>query len=286
MQTLLSKPIVDTLFAKIKAEVHQMIMNGYDPQLGVVLVGEDPDSVKYVEIKSRKAKEVGIILSLYHLEEDASPEIVQESVDFLNNDEDMSGIIVQLPLPNQFNSTQTDKLIQSIDTRKDVDGLNGAWQKETGLPVTLEGLMAYTGLALPPMVSAVVSLLDYYSIDPKGKKIVLVGGGRLVGGPLKHYFSSLKYDVQVVDENTEKILDITQQADILISGTGQKDLITYQWVKPGAVVIDCAADVHMDSVSQVAGAVAPPIGGIGPLTVGWLLHNTMQVSKKQLTQDL
>lgn len=283
MQTLLSQPIIEMLFEHTKAETDRLIEAGLDPQLGVMLVGQDPDSLKYIEIKSRRAKEAGIILSLYHLEAETPFPVVQESLDFLSKDPEMAGIILQLPLPPQFSAEQVTKLLESIIPVKDVDGLSGTWQKNTSYPKGIQEILAYKELPLPPMVYAVISLLDYYEIDPASKKIVLVGGGRLVGTPLSFYFKACGYDVTVVDENTENILAITIEADILICGTGQKELVTYQWVKPGATVIDCAADVHMDSVSQVAGAIAPPIGGIGPLTVAWLLHNTIEASKNQLS---
>jgi methylenetetrahydrofolate dehydrogenase (NADP+)/methenyltetrahydrofolate cyclohydrolase len=169
-------------------------------------------------------------------------------------------------------------LIQTISPEKDVDGLRGDWQKLSHTQTSLAALSAPSPYAMPPMVNSVVSLLDHYQISLTDKKIVLVGEGRLAGGPLLTYFKKLDLDVVAVNEESEQILAISKEADILISATGVDNLITYQWVKEGAVVIDCAADIHEDSVVQVASALAPAKGGVGPLTVAWLLHNTVQAS--------
>ena len=135
------------------------------------------------------------------------------------------------------------------------------------------------------MVAAVCLLLSHYKISLNDKRIVIVGKGILVGQPLVTFFQKLGYTVESVDEETEHILTITKQADILIAGTGSPDLITFQWVKAGAVVLDCAHDVHRDSVDQIAGAVAPATGGLGPLTVAWLLHNTIRAARASLDRE-
>ena len=166
-------------------------------------------------------------------------------------------------------------LLSLVPASKDVDGLGGHWQKQAGQALTLKELLEPQNALLPPTVSSVLSLLDQYSISPRDKRTVMVGRGRLVGRPLEEYFKHLGLEVASVDEETPGILAITQTADILISATGEPDLITYQWVKQGAVVVDCARDIHEDSVGQVASALAPSRGGVGPLTVAWLLYNTI-----------
>lgn len=278
MKLLLSKPLVEELSLTLKTGAAQLIDDGIEPHLAVVLVGAHPDSLRYISIKTQVAKEVGVIVSLYHLEETASYEEIEQTISYLNEDAEVHGIILQLPLPEQFTLEQTDKLLCSIVPEKDVDGLGGYWQKEQWNALTTKQLLQPQPKLLPPMVGAVVSLLDHYGLSASGKKIVLVGKGRLVGGPLLSYFESCGLDVTAVDEETENILDITSQADLLISGTGEPNLITYQWVNPGSIVIDCAEDVHEDSVGQVAEALAPARGGVGPLTVIWLLHNTIQAA--------
>jgi len=278
MQTLLSQPVVADLHARIKQRASELIDRGVEPHLAVVLVGEDPSSVKYVGIKSRVAKELGIIVSLYHLEESSSFEEIEKTLTYLSNDPEVHGVIVQLPLPEHITPAQVDKLLKVITPEKDVDGLRGDWKKLHYSGYTLKALLEPQRLALPPMVGSVLSLLDYYNIDLAHKHVVVVGKGRLVGQPLEEYLSKVGVEVQAVTEETPNILTITQSADILIVGVGEPDLVTYQWIKEGAVVVDCNADVHLDSVSQVASAIAPPVGGVGPLTVSWLLYNTVQAA--------
>ena len=278
MQTLISKPIVSQIEQATKKMVVKMVDEGLDPQLAVILVGNRPDSLTYVDMKTRKAKEMGIILSLYHLGENSSYEEIAETIQFLNEDTDIHSVIIQLPLPSHISQEQTNQLLNLVSKEKDVDGLRGDWQTIKAWPTSLAGLLGGRELFLPPMVCSVLALLSYYQISLSGQKIVLVGKGRLVGQPLLSFMQSLGLDVTAVDEETSDILTITTSADILICGTGEPDLITYQWIKEGAVVIDCAKDVHFDSVSQLASSISPAIGGIGPLTVSWLLNNAAQAA--------
>jgi len=283
MQTLYGKPVVERLGLLIKQEAAALIDAGVEPQLAVVMVGNNPDSSRYVAMKTKRAQELGIILSLYHLAEGTSYDEVRQTLEYLAKDEEVHGIIMQLPLPEPFTPVQVDELLALVPTSKDVDGLAGAWQTmaEEPVPFDIDQLLSRTGTFLPPMVSAVVSLLDHYALPFRDQKVVIVGKGRLVGAPLLAYFTKAGVDVQAVDEATDRILDTTSKADILITGTGERDLITYQWVKEGAVVIDCAQDLHRDSVEQVASAVTPEIGGVGPLTVNWLLFNLICAAQRK-----
>jgi len=282
MQNLASQPIVAQLHAKIKTLAAECIDRGVDPLLAVVLVGSNPASLTYVQMKEKAALELGIILSIYHIEETAPFSEIEATIHFLAQDPEVHGLIVQLPLPDAFPTAQVDALLAGIPSSKDVDGLSGEW-KNAHLPEpNLAAFLHPHAPLLPPMIGSVISLLDYYQYPPKNKEVVLVGNGRLVGQPLAYYLQSQKIAVDVVDEETPKILEHTQKADILITGTGEKDLITYQWVKEGVVVINTSGDVHVESVSQVAEALSPTIGGVGPLTVAWLLYNTVAAARKEL----
>jgi methylenetetrahydrofolate dehydrogenase (NADP+)/methenyltetrahydrofolate cyclohydrolase len=282
MKLLKSAPIVDALAKELRTEVVSLVDRGINPHLAVILVGNHPESLRYIGIKTRKAKEAGITVSLYHLEEDAPDSEIISVLDFLSNDEEIHGIIVQLPLPKKRSPAKLQEIFSHVRSEKDVDGLRGEWRAQHYSGATAVALRAGLQHALPPMVAAVCLLLDYYNITLADKKIVIVGRGMLVGQPLEALLKDdLHLDVTVVDEETENILAITQSADILIAGTGQPDLITYQWIKEGAVVLDCSQDVHRDSVDQVASAVAPSVGGLGPLTVSWLLFNTLRATVQQ-----
>lgn len=279
MQSLKSQPITDRLHHSIKERAAALIDRGIDPQVAVVMVGTDPESATYVSIKEKRAKEDGIILSLYHLAADAPFVEIEQTLQFLATDPDMHGIVLQLPLPKRFTASEVDRLIALIPPSKDVDGLAGGWKRRSYASAHTATLQEYQADPLPPMVLAVLSLLDHYQVPLEGKRIVLVGNGRLVGAPLHAFFQLLGLSDQVVDEHTENILAITKEADILITGTGERGLVTYQWVKEGATVIDCSGDIHTGSVEQVAGALSPAQGGIGPLTVAWLLHNVINAAE-------
>jgi methylenetetrahydrofolate dehydrogenase (NADP+)/methenyltetrahydrofolate cyclohydrolase len=296
MQTLSSDRIIPPVELQLKHAVADLIDQDCEPHLAVVLVGNHEESLRYVRIKSKKAKELGIILSLYHLEADTPIAEIQQTVRFLAQDSDVHGIILQLPLPETVTPAETEQLLKEIPPDKDVDGLTGAWQGELErwyreLPVPAQkerreaGALISQALALsthfPPMIRSVTSLLAAYDLPFTDRRTVMVGAGRLVGAPLTAFLSTLEYAARSVDEETPKIFDITTEADILVTGTGVPNLITYQWIKPDAVVVDCAGDVHHDSVEQVASAVSPARGGIGPLTVTWLMYNVVQAAKVQ-----
>lgn len=279
MQVLASAPLLEQLLPPLRQETAALIDRGIEPHLGIILVGENEESERYIRVKSKMAKEVGILASLYNLEQGTEKEVL-DTLTFLGGDPEMHGIIIQLPLPESFSAEVTDQLLATINPQKDVDGLTNQWQAAQYSKATLDSFLHPAGSLLPPMVMAVCSLLEHYKLPLQDKKIVIVGKGRLVGQPLFTFFSKLGREVTAVDEETEGILAITQQADILVTGTGVPDLITYQWIKEGAVVIDCSGDVHFDSVQQVASALSPTPGGIGPLNTCWLLHNTIQTAKR------
>lgn len=282
MKLLESAPIVKKFLLEFRKESADLIDRGVTPHLAVVLIGDDPDSLRYIDIKTKRAKECGITVSLYHMEDTTPEQDIFNVLDFLSADDEVHGIIVQLPVPGFNEPKKMEELLSHIAVQKDVDGLRGEWKKQHYSGTSLVALRAGFEYALPPMVAAVCILLDHYKISLADKNIVIVGKGVLVGQPLEFFLKdSQKLQVTTVDEKTDKILEITTAADILITGTGNKDLITYQWVKPGAVVLDCAADVHRDSVDQIVQAVAPATGGLGPLTVTWLLFNTLRAAVNQ-----
>ena len=280
MQDLLSAPIVELLHSQTRVLSARLVDSGVDPQLAVVIVGDDPASHTYVNLKKRTAVSLGIIVSIYYLEEGTLLETVRETVQFLASDPEVHGLIIQLPLPSSLRA-HTDELVSLIPVEKDVDGLSVAWESSSLPDPTIANFLENAGPALPPMIGSVISLLDHYHIPLHGKQVVLIGAGRLVGAPLQTYLGQIGVNVESVDEETPKILDRTKKADIVVTGTGQPELVTYQWVKEGVVVINASNDVHVDSVRQVAQAMSPAQGGVGPLTVAWLLYNTARAAGRQ-----
>jgi methylenetetrahydrofolate dehydrogenase (NADP+)/methenyltetrahydrofolate cyclohydrolase len=280
MISLTAEPILDQLDAVHRTWADELIAAGTDPHLAVIQLGEDPSSTAYIKQKGKRLRFFGAMLSLYQMPEATPLEDVLGVIAYLAADDDVHGIIIQLPLPESWTSEMITQLLRAIPHTKDVDGLAEAWDPALVMP-TLEAHIANRSVMMPPMIGSVVSLLDHYKVIAPSDEMVVVGTGRLVGQPLARYFAAHGYMITAVDEETPLILDLTTKADILISGTGVADTITYQWVKEGAVVLNTAADVHVDSVNQVARALSPEKGGIGPLTVAWLTHNVLIAASNQ-----
>ncbi len=273
---------------EIKAKVADMIDNDIRaPHLVAVIVGEDPASQTYVASKEKAAKNVGMMSSVYRLDADVSEEELINTIEFLNNDPEVDGFIVQLPLPDHIN---VDKVIQLIDPAKDVDGFH---------PVNV-GRMA---LGQPAYVSAtpagIMELLKRYDIETEGKHCVVLGRSNIVGSPMSILMSKKaspgNATVTVCHSRTKDMASYTRSADILICAIGQPQFITADMVKEGAVVIDVgihripadnekgykiAGDVNFDEVQKKAGYITPVPGGVGPMTIAMLLKNTLSAAEK------
>jgi methylenetetrahydrofolate dehydrogenase (NADP+)/methenyltetrahydrofolate cyclohydrolase len=273
---------------EIKAVVAEMIDNDLKaPHLAAVIVGEDPASQTYVASKERAAHRIGMTSSVYRMPVETTEEELLRTIDFLNNDPEVDGFIVQLPLPDHIN---VDHVIERIDPAKDVDGFH---------PVNV-GKMA---LGQPAYLSAtpagIMELLRRYKIETVGKHCVVLGRSNIVGSPMSILMSK-KTDpgnatVTVCHSRTQDMEKIMQQADILIAAIGQQQFVKADMVKPGAVVIDVGihripadnekgyrlvGDVDFDEVSRKAGYITPVPGGVGPMTIAMLLKNTLDASQK------
>lgn len=217
------------------------------PKLAVVLVGDNPASVMYVNLKKKRAEEVGIAVEVFD-----SVEVIEK----LNRDPRMTGILVQLPLPKGID---TDGVLAKIAPEKDVDGLTG---QSNFLPATVRGVFTALG-----------------DIEVAGKAVTIIGRSREVGKPLAEEMTRRGAMVTVCHTQTVDVAAQTRTADILVSATGHPGLVTADMVKPGAVVIDVGSpkgDVDFDNVSKIASAITPVPGGIGPLTVVSLLENVVE----------
>lgn len=233
------------------------------PKLAVVLVGNDPASVLYVKIKTKKAAEVGIQTVAYRLSNQSKKEEIAGVIKKLNGDKNIHGIIVQLPLPPGLHP-DTEEILAGIDPAKDVDGLTGK-----------------SGFLLATVKAVLVILEEVLKFGLGGKVIMVVGQGRLAGRPLADYLEKHGARVNRCDEYTgkEQIRKLGREANILVSATGVPNIIKADMVKPGAVVIDCGspkAEVDFENVKNVAGAITPVPGGVGPLTVVSLLENVVE----------
>jgi methylenetetrahydrofolate dehydrogenase (NADP+) / methenyltetrahydrofolate cyclohydrolase len=221
--------------------------------LHVILVGDDPASVKYVSLKQKKCQELGIDFQLHHLPQTTAESKLLSLVKTLNRDTTVTGFFIQLPLPSIFDPP---KILNSIDPQKDVDGLN-----------------PHSGFS-PAVVVGIVKLLENYHLDFSKKNIVIVNDSDLIGQPLKKVLESKGGLVTLANGQTSSLPLVSQDADILISATGVKNLITADMVKDSAVVVDVAnGDVDFAAVSPKCSYITPTFGGVGPMTVACLLYN-------------
>jgi len=284
MNTLIldGKPVRDAMIARLKEETGTRI---HKPALAVVTVGDDPASKIYVGIKERTCHEIGFGFRKFMFGADASLADIVTCIKELNTDPTMSGIIVQIPLPQALWGTEN-AIVSAVDPEKDVDGLH---------PSTIGGIsvkpdIANDELLLPPTPMGVVRLLEYYHIPISGKHVVILWRSALVGKPLSLLMLSRDATVTVCHSKTEDVQAITKTADILISSVGKPHTVTPDMVKPGAVVVDVGiiqladgvvGDVEYAEVSRVASAITPVPGGVGPMTIVCLMENVMKAYKNQ-----
>ncbi len=283
MTTLLkAKPAIAALTASMQADAAKATAKlGRKPGLTVVLVGDDPASAIYVRNKQRRAEELGINSQTVRLPDTASQADVIQTVEKLNADTTVDGIIVQLPLPAQIDD---DAIINTIADDKDVDGFT---LRTTGRLWTLPKNSHETVGPCTPL--GIMALLAFYQIDVAGKHAVIVGRSNIVGKPMAAMLLNEGATVTIAHSQTENLRALLQTADIIVAATGRRNLITAADVKPGATVIDVGmnryvddagkkhlvGDVDFDGVSQVAGAITPVPGGVGPMTVNLLMQQTI-----------
>ncbi|MCI6118613.1 MAG: bifunctional methylenetetrahydrofolate dehydrogenase/methenyltetrahydrofolate cyclohydrolase FolD [Prevotella sp.] len=279
--------------AKIKEEIAQeveQIVNagGKRPHLAAVLVGHDGGSETYVKNKVLACEACGFKSTLIRYEDDITEEELLSCVEKLNNDADIDGFIVQLPLPKHIDEQ---KIIEAIDYRKDVDGFH---------PINV-GRMA---IGLPCFISAtplgIITLLKRYGIETSGKKCVILGRSNIVGKPMAQLMMQKQYGdstVTVCHSHSKNLKEECRKADIIIAAIGSPDFVKADMVKPGAVIVDVGTtrvpdstrksgfrlngDVKFDEVSPLCSYITPVPGGVGPMTICSLMKNTLAAGKKE-----
>lgn len=291
MEILDGRQISLDIKEEIKKEVAGYIdKNIRAPHLVAILVGNDPASETYVNSKDKSCKEVGITSSLYKYPENITEKELLDVIDFINNDDEVDGLIVQLPLPKHISE---EKIIQKINPAKDVDGFH---------PVNIGKMV----LGLPTYISAtpfgIVELLERYSIDTEGKNCVVIGRSNIVGTPLSILLSRKantgNATVTLCHSKTEDLKSICKNADIIVAAIGKPKFLTADMVKDGAVVIDVGihrvksdktksgfkliGDVDFDEVSKKCSFISPVPRGVGPMTIVSLLQNTLKSYKKEV----
>lgn len=274
--------IAKQLRAELKVEVDELKSeHGVTPGLAVVLVGEDPASKVYVRNKHRACERVGIESIGIRLPADASHAEVMEKVEELNENPDVHGILVQLPTPEQIDD---EEIINTINSEKDVDGFH---------PVNMGKLLSGQPEMVPCTPTGVMYMLDTLGIDLTGKEAVIVGRSNIVGKPQALLLMYRHCTITICHSRTKDLAGHTSRADILVAATGVPKMITRDMVKPGAVVMDVGisrledgslvGDVDFDEVKEVASAITPVPGGVGPMTIAMLLKNTVRAARKSVT---
>ena len=289
MQLIDGKATAAAIKEQIAREGAQIVAaGGKQPHLAAVLVGHDGGSETYVKNKVLACEKCGFKSTLIRYEEDVTEEELLQCVDKLNQDDDVDGFIVQLPLPKHIDEQ---KVTMAIDYRKDVDGFH---------PVNV-GRMA---LGMPCFISAtplgILTLLQHYNIETSGKKCVILGRSNIVGKPMAQLMMQKQYGdatVTVCHSHSKDLKKECQEADIIIAAIGRPDFVTADMVKPGAVVIDVGTtrvpdatkksgfrlngDVKFDEVAEKCSFITPVPGGVGPMTICSLMKNTLAAGKKE-----
>ena len=288
MQLIDGKATAAAIKQRIADEVADIVANGGKrPHLAAVLVGHDGGSETYVKNKVTACGQCGFTSTLIRYEDDVTEEELLACVDRLNNDSDVDGFIVQLPLPKHIDEQ---KVIMAIDYRKDVDGFH---------PVNV-GRMA---IGLPCFISAtplgIITLLKYYGIETSGKKCVVLGRSNIVGKPMAQLMMQKQYGdatVTVCHSHSKNLKAECRDSDIIVAAIGKPDFVTADMVKEGAVVIDVGTtrvpdatrksgfrlngDVKFDEVAPKCSFITPVPGGVGPMTICSLMQNTLLAAKK------
>lgn len=259
-----------------------VLCKGLRLKLAAVLVGQDPASLSFIRRKKQACKKVGIGFIFYQFPAMISQQKLKKEVKLIAKNPTISGIIIQLPLPRTID---TDSILNLVPSEKDIDCLSQE---------SLEKFKKGESNILPPVVGAIKKLLQAYKIKIQGKKVLVIGQGRLVGQPLITWLSKAEETgspplrrVLVADKSTKDLAGLCRQADIIISGAGRPGLIRGEMIKKGAVIIDVGSakkggqivgDVDFESCAKIAGAISPVPGGVGPLTVACLLENLIKLN--------
>lgn len=261
----------------LQNQVEALKEKGFTPKLSVILVGNDGASQSYVRSKKKAAEKVGMISEIVHLEETATEEEVLNELNRLNNDDSVSGILVQVPLPKQVSEQ---KILEAINPDKDVDGFH---------PINIGKLYIDEQTFVPCTPLGIMEILKHADIDLEGKNAVVIGRSHIVGQPVSKLLLQKNASVTILHSRSKDMASYLKDADVIVSAVGKPGLVTKDVVKEGAVIIDVGntpdedgklkGDVDYDAVKEIAGAITPVPGGVGPLTITMALNNTLLAEK-------
>ena len=269
---LVSKKVKD----EVANEVLALKEKGVTPGLAVIIVGDDPASRVYVNNKKKACAQVGFYSEEYALPAETTMEELLDLIDVLNGRDDINGILCQLPLPKHLDEK---KVIDYISSSKDVDAFS---------PVNVGKIMIGDYDFLPCTPAGVMELLKHYNIEVEGKECVVIGRSNIVGKPMGMLLLHKYGTVTICHSRTKNLKEVCKRADILVAAVGIAEFVTADMVKDGAVVIDVGmnrkdgklcGDVKFDEVSKKASFITPVPGGVGPMTIGMLMKNTLKAAK-------
>lgn len=271
------KAIAQEIRADLAKQVAQLTAQGNTPGLTVVLVGDNPASKVYVRSKQRACEEAGINSTVHRLAEETTQEELLDLITQLNADSTVHGILVQLPLPGHLNE---EEVINAILPEKDVDGFH---------PINVGKLQIGAGGFVPCTPAGILELVKRTEVPIAGQNVVVLGRSNIVGKPVATLFLQENATVTICHSRTKDVAAEARRADILIAAVGRPKLVKRDWVKPGAVVIDVGinrvdgkivGDVDFEEVKEVAGAITPVPGGVGPMTIAMLLKATVEAAAR------
>lgn len=271
------KQIAKEYRQRLKNQVNDLKEYGFTPKLSVILVGNDGASQSYVKSKKKAAEKIGMISEIIHLDESTSEEVVLSELNRLNNDDTVSGILVQVPLPKQVSEQ---KVLEAINPEKDVDGFH---------PINIGKLYIDEQTFVPCTPLGIMEILKHADINLEGKNAVVIGRSHIVGQPVSKLLLQANATVTILHSRTKNMNAHLKQADVIVSAVGQPGLVTKENVKKGAVIIDVGntpdengklkGDIAYDEVKEIASAITPVPGGVGPLTITMVLNNTLLAEK-------
>ncbi|EGA90127.1 bifunctional 5,10-methylene-tetrahydrofolate dehydrogenase/ 5,10-methylene-tetrahydrofolate cyclohydrolase [Planococcus donghaensis MPA1U2] len=272
------KAVSQKIKIQVQQRVEKLAKQGIIPGLAVVLVGENSASLTYVKNKKKTCEALGMRSDLHQYPDTLTEQELLSTIDELNNDPYIHGILVQLPLPKQIDEF---KVISAISPEKDVDGFH---------PISVGNMMIGKEAFLPCTPHGIMELLAHYDIDPAGKHAVVIGRSNIVGKPIGQLLLQKDATVTYCHSKTKDLAEFTKQADILIAAIGRAKFIDHTFIKPGAVIIDVGmnrdengklcGDVDFEDVQETASFVTPVPGGVGPMTIAMLMGNTLQSAEK------
>lgn len=278
MEIIDGKALAKNIRENLKKDVEQLKEKGVYPKLAVILVGNDKASQIYVKSKNKACTELGIDYEEVLLGENTTMKELLDIIDDLNERKDISGILLQSPIPEGLDINEA---FRRISPSKDVDGFN---------PVSMGKLCLNQDTFVSCTPYGIMKMFETYNIEIKGKHAVILGRSNIVGKPMALNLLNRDATITICHSKTKNLSEITKQADILISAIGKKNFVTADMVKPGAVVIDVGinrtedglfGDVDFENVKEKTSYITPVPGGVGPMTVAMLMNNVVKAAKQQ-----